>query len=77
MISLNIHLAKYRKLNGSPQIDHTEFIEGKRARTNVKSAGNQLLKWCIRRVLNPVKKDPHEITEHNLSGLIGVKSTSL
>ena len=72
MISLNIHLAKYRKLNGSPQIDHTE-----RALTNVKSAGNQLLKWCIRRVLNLVKKDPHEITEHNLSSLIGVISTSL
>ena len=42
MISLDIHLAEFRPLNGRSYIELPESIKSKRAVVNIKSADNQL-----------------------------------
>lgn len=61
VISIDIHLTEYRPLNDSSYIQLPEFIKIKKAIVNIKNVDNQGVKSCIKRVLNPVEKDPQRV----------------
>lgn len=58
LITLDIHLAEYRPLNGCSNIELPEFVAKKKAVVNMENKDEACFKWVVTRVLNPVVSNP-------------------
>jgi hypothetical protein len=55
VVKLVIHTTEYAPLNGNSYVELPEFIKAKKAVINIKNTDTQCFKWCVTRVLNPIK----------------------
>lgn len=57
-----LHTVEYKPLRSNGWVDLPPGLKNKKAIINMKNDDNECFKWCITRVLNPVKKNSERVT---------------
>ena len=62
-VRLDITLSRLRPLRGSSHIELPKVIAKRKALINMKNEDEECFKWAVTRALNPVDKDPQQVTK--------------
>src|SRR5271169_20717 len=63
VVKMDINSAIYKPLKGNSYIPLPSVLANKKAIINMQNEDDQCFKWCVTRALNPVDKNPDQITK--------------
>ena len=64
IVTLDVHVAKYKPLKGSSWFDLPQALKLKKAIVNVKNADQQCFKWAVLSALFPANKDAQRVGKY-------------